>query len=70
MNLITCTTEVNPCPVADQLLLSLSDALDPLALGVDAETIAYVFSAGAAAVIAGWVVGYGAAIAIEVIRKI
>lgn len=70
MNIVTCISEINPCPPADQRLLSLVDALDPVSLGVDAATILYVFSWGAATVLTFWSIGYGAAIAIKAIQKI
>lgn len=70
MNIITCISDINPCPVADQRLLSLVDALDPVSLGVDASTIAFVYGAGAAVIAASALLGYGAAVAIHVIRQI
>ncbi len=70
MNIVTCISDLNPCPDADQRLLSLADALDPVSLGVDAETMLYVFSWGFATVLLFWSIGYGAALAIGIIKKI
>jgi len=70
MNLVTCLSELVPCPPGDQSVLSLSDALDPVSLGVSAESIAQVFAWGFGSVLGFWLLAYSIAAVLMVVRKI
>lgn len=70
MNFITCTTDVNPCPAGDQVLLSFSDAVDFVALGVTPEAVLAMWGYGFGSVMGFWLIGYALAVAIGLIRKL
>ena len=70
MNLVTCLTATVPCPPGDQSVLSLSDALDPVSLGVTPELVAAVFGWGFGSVLGLYFIGYGLACALLMVRKI
>lgn len=70
MNLIACTTNVNPCPAGDQALLSFSDVIDYGALGVSSESMLQMFAWGFGAVFGFWLIGYVLSLAIGVVRKV
>lgn len=69
MNVIACTTETNPCPPSDQVLVSLSDAVDLAALGLSAAGMTQAFVWGVAAVLSLWAVGWVTGVIVGVIRK-
>lgn len=70
MNLVTCLTATVPCPPGEQSVLSLSDAIDPVSLGVSAESIAHVFAWGFGTVLGFWLLAYSISAALLVVRKI
>jgi hypothetical protein len=70
MNLITCVTTVVPCPEADQRILALGDALDPVSLGITTADVLAMFSWGFGAVLMFWLLGMGLSVALGLIRKL
>lgn len=70
MNLVSCVTAVLPCPLEDQRLIALSEAIDPVSLGITGSSVLYVFSWGFGAVLFGWLLGLGVSAALGMIRKI
>lgn len=70
MNFVTCTTDVNPCPPGDQVLLNFADSVDFASMGITPEVVLAMFTFGFAAVFGFFLIGYGLAIAIGLIRKL
>lgn len=69
MNVVACTTQTNPCPPSDQVLVSLSDAVDLAALGLTSAGLTQAFAWGVAAVLGLWAVGWVVGVVVGVIRK-
>ena len=69
MNVIACTTQANPCPPSDQVLVSLSDALDLAALGLTGGGILQAFTWGFAAVVGFWSLGWVVGVVLGLIRR-
>lgn len=69
MNVIACITDTSPCPLADQVLVSLSDALDLAALGLSAGGMSRSFAWGVSSVLALWAVGWVTGLVVGVVRK-
>lgn len=70
MNFVTCTTDINPCPPGDQVLLSFADSVDFVSMGITPEVVLKMFGFGFGAVFGFWLIGYCLAIAIGLIRKL
>lgn len=69
MRVIACTTTTNPCPPADQVLVSLSSAVDLAAMGLTSAGLTYVFSWGVMAVLGLWATGWVVGLVVGVVRK-
>ena len=69
MQVIACTTQTNPCPLSDQVLVSLSDAVDLAALGLTSAGMTQAFAWGVAAVLGLWSAGWVVGLVLGVIRK-
>lgn len=69
MNVIACTTQTSPCPPADQVLVSLSDAVDLAAMGLSGAGMTQAFAWGVSAVLSLWAVGWVVGLIVGVIRK-
>lgn len=67
---LACTTDVAPCPLADQVWLAADAALTFASLGIDSATVTLVFVWGVTSMLACWALGYGGRLALDVIRKI
>lgn len=70
MRFLACTVDVDPCPTANITSITLSDAVDFQALGINSADILYVFSWGFAAVLGMFFIGYGVGLAYAAIRRI
>lgn len=70
MLLLTCSTLVAPCPIADQVWVA-SEAISSAAdIGITPELIATVISWGFGVVLLGWVLGYGLGVTVGIIKKL
>lgn len=70
MRFLACTVDVDPCPSVSVTSITLSDAVDFSALGINPTDILYVYSWGFAAVFALFLIGYGVALAYAAIRRL
>lgn len=68
MKLLTCSVEVDPCPPESQQWLTVDQAFDPAALGIDAASVLAVASWGVGVVLFLWSLGYGIGAALKLIR--
>lgn len=70
MRFLVCYSEVNPCPDESTAWVSMSDVMDLAQLGIDAETVFYVVSAGFAFVLGAFLLGWGVSLAVALIKKV
>lgn len=70
MRFLACTVDVDPCPPENVTSITLSDAVDFAALGINSTDILYVFGWGFAAVLTFFLVGLGVAYAYGAIRRL
>lgn len=70
MNYLVCTIEANPCPADKVASVPFLETVDFTAMGITPETLFYVFCWGFAAVLTFWLLGFGTAVAISMIRKL
>jgi hypothetical protein len=70
MRFLVCTVDVDPCPPANVTSSSFLETVDFASMGITPETLLYVFGWGFAAVFGFWLLGYGTALAVSLIRKV
>jgi len=71
MRILVCIDDAaNPCPPGLQQWVTVEEAFTPGALGVDALSIAAVFTWGLASVLMLWALGYAIGAALKTIRLI
>lgn len=70
MKFLVCTSEVTPCPEASTVWVSMAEIMDPAQLGIDAATVLYVISWGFAFVLGSFLLGWGASLAVGLIKKL
>lgn len=70
MRFLVCYSEVNPCPEASTAWVSMSDVMDLAQLGIDPQTIFFVVAWGFAFVLSSFLLGWGASLAIGLIKKL
>lgn len=70
MRLMVCLVDENPCQVANQATISMTEAIDPAMYGIDAPTIAKVYTWGFLTILFCWTLGYVIGLAIGLIRKV
>lgn len=70
MRVLTCSTDVVPCPPSDQVWTSLLDLLDPELLGITPEIVATVMLWGFGFVFGAWLMGYSLALATGMVKKL
>jgi hypothetical protein len=70
MRFLICTEDLNPCPPDKVSSLSLAEMLDPGLLGITPQGVLKAYTAGLAAVLMLWVIGYGIGLATGLIRKV
>lgn len=69
MRYLVCTTDANPCPPGDVASMPFLETIDFTAMGITPEVLLYVFGWGFAAVFGFWLLGFGTAIALGLIRR-
>ena len=69
MNVLLCSSNVLPCPVADQQLMSLAQLVAEAVLQIDPASFAMAYAFGAASVCTWWGLGYVIAAAQKVLGK-
>lgn len=70
LRFLACIVDADPCPPGSVTSITLSDAVDFGALGINPTDILYVFSWGFSAVLALFLIGLGVAYAYGVIRRL
>lgn len=70
MLLLSCSNDMNPCPVINQAWVQSSTISNPADVGITPETIAYVAAWGFGVVFLGFLLGYSLGIAIGIIKKL
>lgn len=70
MRVLVCTVDVDPCPTANVATMALVDVFNPSSLGITTDTVFYVYSWGAAAVLGMFCAGYAVAAAVGLIRRL
>lgn len=70
MRFLVCSTDVDPCPQADQAWTSVVDLLNPELLGITPSIVAKVMLWGFGFVFGAWLMGYALALAIGMIKKV
>lgn len=70
MRFLVCTSDVTPCPDVSAVWVSMAEIMDPAQLGIDAATVLYVISAGFAFVLGSFLLGWGASLAVGLIKKL
>lgn len=70
MLILSCTTLVAPCPLADQLWVNTSDVANLADFGIDAVTITFVIGWGFGVVLVGFLLGWGLGLALGMIKKV
>lgn len=70
MRFLICTSDATPCPPMDQQWSTTAEVLDPAQFGITPEAIGNAFAWGFGAILLGWLLGYGVALALGLIRKV
>jgi len=70
MRYIVCTVDADPCPADKVASLPFLETVDFTAMGITPEVLLHVFGWGFAAVFMFWLIGYGVAIGLGMIRKV
>lgn len=70
MRYLICAIDADPCPPEAVQSLPFLDTVDFTAMGITPEVLFYVFGWGFAAIFIFWLLGFGAALAVAVIRKL
>lgn len=70
MRYLVCAVDADPCPPESVASLNFSDVLDLGALGIEPETVLYVWGWGFASVFMFWLIGLGIGWATGLIRKV
>lgn len=70
MRFLVCTSDATPCPPTDQQWSTTAEVLDPAQFGITPEAIGKAFAWGFGAILLGWLLGYGVALALGLIRKV
>lgn len=70
MRYLVCTVDVDPCPVDRVAALPFLETVDFTAIGLTPEALLYVFAWGFSAVLMSWLLGFGVALSISLIRKL
>lgn len=70
MRYLICAVDADPCPPESVQSLPFLDTVDFTAMGITPEVLFYVFGWGFAAVFTFWLLGFGASLAVSVIRKL
>lgn len=71
MLLLSCSTQIQPCPVADQLWIDSATVATNLAdVGITPAEIVYVIGWGFGVVLLGFLLGYGLGLALGLIKKV
>ncbi|MGJ7569628.1 hypothetical protein ACSFBX_03740 [Variovorax sp. RB2P76] len=70
MRYLVCTADVDPCPPGNVASIPFLETIDFASMGITPETVFFVFGWGFAAVFTFWLLGFGTAIAISMIRKL
>lgn len=70
MQVLVCTVDVMPCPVGSEAWIQLAQLIDFESLGITPEILAYALSAGFAIPFGSYLLGFGIAIALNLIRQV
>lgn len=70
MRYLVCTVDVTPCPPEAIEALPFLETVDFSSVGITPEVLGYVFAWGFGSVLMGWLLGFGIALALSMIRKI
>lgn len=66
---LACSVDVDPCPVASQVWVTVAETVDWAGLGITPAELLYVFSWGAGAVLSLWAIGYAIGAASTALSK-
>lgn len=70
MRYLVCSVDVTPCPPESVQALPFLDTVDFTAMGITPDVLLFVFGWGFAAVFLFFLLGFGAAIGVSLIRKL
>lgn len=70
MQILGCTVDVVPCPAGSEAWIQLAQLIDFDALGVTQEVIVYVLATGFAIPLGSYLMGFGVAVALNLIRQV
>lgn len=70
MQVLVCTVDTSPCPPESIASVPLTDAFDPVALGITPDSVLSVFSWGLGAVLFFFALGVAVGAARGVIRRL
>lgn len=69
MLVLTCSSDTVPCPLADQVWVSVAQLVDPAVLGITSAGILETFGWGVSAVLLLWSFGFATGAAVSALRK-
>lgn len=70
MRILTCTSELNPCPPADQVWILLAEIIDPELVGITPAIVAKVMLWGFGFVFSAFLMGYVLSVSVGLIKKV
>ena len=70
MRFLVCTVDADPCPAGNVASLPFLETVDFTSMGITSETLLYVYSWGFGVVLLGFLLGFGVAVAVAMVRKV
>lgn len=70
MRYLVCAVDASPCPPESVQALPFLDTVDFTAMGITPDVLLFVFGWGFAAVFMFFLLGFGASVAVALIRKL